>query len=101
MEEDYREDYRNYRKDYRNDYRNYREDYRDYDMRGGRRNYREKDTYNEDLDMVVDELRYLYRKIEDVSEMATNAQEKSTLMKVSQSTKEGYQNLKSLMHKSM
>lgn len=103
MEDDYR-DYRNYRDDYRNyrddDYRSYRRNYRDYDMRGGRRNYRSQDYY-EELEMVVDDIREHYRTLEDISEMATNPQEKQMLMKISQAEKENYHQLKQLMNKSM
>ena len=87
---DYRdEDYRDYR-----DYRNYRDDYRtrDYDRRGGKinrrnyRNYRDK-GYHEELEMVMDDMREQYRKLEDISEMADNQHDKITLMKISQREK--------------
>lgn len=103
-------DYRdNYREDYR-DYRNYRDDYRtrDYDRRGGKlnyrdyrdyrnyRNYREED-YHEELEMVCEDMRETYRKLEDVAEMVTNPQEKNVIMKVAQAEKENYNYLKQIM----
>lgn len=100
-----RDDYRDYREDYR-DYRNYRDDYRtrDYDRRGGRinnrsyRNYREED-YHEELQMVMEAMREMYRKIEDVSEMAENPQDKNAMMKIAQKEKENYMYLKQLSEK--
>lgn len=104
---DYRDDYdnRDYRDDYR-DYRNYRDDYRtrDYDRRGGRinnrnyRNYRHQDYY-EDLEMAMEDMREQYRNLEDISEMATNPQEKNMLMKVAQAEKENYHHLKQMVQK--
>jgi hypothetical protein len=103
---DYRNDrdYRDYRYDDR-DYRNYREDYRrDYDRRGGRRNYRYggdysfRNSYHEELEMVMEDMREQYRKLEDVAEMA-EGQDKSTLMKVAQKEKENYMYVKQLMEK--
>ena len=101
-----RESYRdNYRDDYRYDYRDsYREDYRtrDYDRRGGKinnrnyRNYREQDYY-EELEMVMEDMREHYRKLEDVSEMAHNPQEKNMIMKIAQKEKENYDYLKQMM----
>ena len=74
-------DYRNYR-DYRDD-RNYR-DYRDYDRRGGRmnmRNYRNyREDYHEELEMAMDDMREQFRKLEDISEMAHNMQDKNKLL---------------------
>ena len=92
-------------RDYR-DYRNYRDDYRtrDYDRRGGRinrrsyRNYRHEDYY-EDLEMAMEDMREQYRNLEDISEMATNPQEKNILMKVAQTEKENYHHLKQMMEK--
>lgn len=98
---DYREDYRN---DYRTNYRDdYREDYRtrDYDRRGGKinnRNYRGQDYY-EELQMVMEDMREQYRKIEDVAEMAHNMQDKNMLMKIAQKEKENYNYIKQLMEK--
>lgn len=101
---DYR-DYRNYRddeedRDYR-DYRNYREDYRrrDYDRRGGRRNYRNyrDQGYTEELEMATEDLREHYRTLEDISEMASNQQEKNMLMKVAQTEKEHYKAMKEML----
>lgn len=107
--DDYRYDYRyDNRADYRNDYRtNYRDDYRedyrtrDYDRRGGKinnRNYRSQDYY-EELQMVMEDMREQYRKIEDVSEMAHNMQDKNMLMKIAQKEKENYNYIKQLMEK--
>nr|DAJ75896.1 MAG TPA: hypothetical protein [Caudoviricetes sp.] len=107
--DDYRYDYRyDNRADYRNDYRtNYRDDYRedyrtrDYDRRGGKinnRNYRSQDYYGE-LQMVMEDMREQYRKIEDVSEMAHNMQDKNMLMKIAQKEKENYNYIKQLMEK--
>ena len=98
---DYRGDYRDYRDDYRDDYR------RDYDRRGGRinnrsyrnyRNYREQDYY-EELEMLCYDMKEIHRKIEDVAEMAENAQDKSMLMKIAQKEKENYSYIKQLMEK--
>ena len=102
---DYRDDYRDYR-NYRDDYRDYRDDYRtrDYDRRGGKinrrsyRNYRQEDYY-EDLNMAMEDMREQYRKLEDISEMATNPQEKNMLMKVAQAEKENYHHLKQMVEK--
>ena len=69
-------------------------------MRGGRRNYRSQDYY-EELEMVVDDIREHYRTLEDISEMANNQQEKNMIMKVAQAEKENYHQLKQLMNKSM
>lgn len=107
--DDYRYDYRyDNRADYRNDYRtNYRDDYRedyrtrDYDRRGGKinnRNYRDQDYY-EELQMVMEDMREQYRKIEDVSEMAHNMQDKNMLMKIAQKEKENYNYIKQLAEK--
>ena len=117
-----REDYRNYRDDYRGynnryyddafygNYRdNYREDYRgDYDRRGGRinnrdyRNYRNyREDYHEELEMVMMDMKEGTRKLEDVSEMATNPQEKNMLMRVAQKEKENYMALKQMVDKQM
>lgn len=99
---DNREDYRNYR-DYREDYR------RDYDRRGGKinnrdyrnyRNYRSQDYY-EELEMVMMDMKEGTRKLEDVSEMATNPQEKNMLMRVAQKEKENYMALKQMADKQM
>ena len=106
----YRENYRDdYREDYREDYRNYR-DYnnrRDYDRRGGKinnrdyrnyRNYRSGDYY-EELEMTMEDMREQYRKLEDVSEMAPNQQDKNMLMKIAQKEKENYSYIKQLVEK--
>ena len=99
---DYRDNYRDYR-----DYRNYRDDYnmRDYDLRGGKinnrdyrnyRNYREED-YHEKLEMAMQDMREQYRKLEDISEMVQNPQEKNVITKVAQAEKENYNYLKQIM----
>ena len=124
--ENMRSDYRNYR-DYREDYRDYdnryynenlygnREDYRgdyrtrDYDRRGGKinnrdyrnyRNYREQD-YFEELEMTMEDMREQYRKLEDISEMAHNQQDKNIIMRVAQKEKENYNILKQMTEKQM
>lgn len=101
-------DYRDY--DYRyHDDRNYRDyDYRrDYDRRGGKinnrdyrnyRNYRGGDYY-EELEMTMEDMREQYRKLEDISEMATNQQDKNMLMKIAQREKENYSYIKQLVEK--
>ena len=117
---DYRDmDYRNYR-DYDNSYydemehgsyrdSDYRDDYRtrDYDRRGGKinnrdyrnyRNYRGGDYY-EELEMTMEDMREQYRKLEDISEMATNQQDKNMLMKIAQKEKENYSYIKQLVEK--
>lgn len=106
--------YRSYR-DYRNSYRdggsyrdyrdngNYRDDYRtrDYDRRGGKINNRDyrnyRGDYYEELEMTTEEMRDMYRKLEDISDMITNPQEKNVLMKVAQAEKQNYQQLKQIM----
>ena len=115
-------DYRNYRYDDREDYRyydenihgtrpsyryDYREDYRrDYDRRGGKinnryyKNYREQDYY-EELEMATEDMREQYRKLEDISEMAHNPQEKNVIMRVAQKEKENYMALKQMTEKQM
>lgn len=104
-----RESYRdNYRDDYREDYRDYR-NYRDYDRRGGRinnrdyrnyRNYRGGDYY-EEMEMVTEDMRQQYRKLEDVAEMAHNPQDKNMIMKIAEKEKENYNYLKQMMNKQM
>lgn len=101
-------DYRDY--DYRyHDDRNYRDyDYRrDYDRRGGKinnrdyrnyRNYRGGDYY-EELEMTMEDMREQYRKLEDISEMAPNQQDKNMLMKIAQKEKENYSYMKQLAEK--
>ena len=98
---DYRDNYRDDYRDYRN-YRDYRDDYRirDYDRRGGKMNYRNyRGDYYEELEMCMEDMREGYRKLEDISEMVSNPQEKSTLMKVAQAEKENYHHLKQMMEK--
>lgn len=93
----------------REDYRNYREDYRrDYDRRGGRinnrdyRNYRNyREDYHEELEMVMMDMKEGTRKLEDVSEMATNPQEKNMIMRIAQKEKENYMALKQMTEKQM
>lgn len=115
----YRDNYRDYDNRYYDemehgsyrdsDYRNYRDDYstRDYDRRGGKinnrdyrnyRNYRGGDYY-EELEMTMDDMREQYRKLEDISEMATNQQDKNMLMKIAQKEKENYSYIKQLVEK--
>ena len=115
----YRDNYRDYDNRYYDemehgsyidsDYRNYRDDYRtrDYDRRGGKinnrdyrnyRNYRGEDYY-EELEMTMDDMREQYRKLEDISEMATNQQDKNMLMKIAQKEKENYSYIKQLVEK--
>jgi len=114
---DYRDSYRggNYRDDYRENYRDggsyrdYRdEDYRtrDYDRRGGKinnrdyRNYRNyRGDYHEELEMVMEDMREQYRKLEDISEMMSNPQDKNMLMKIAQKEKENHTYIKQLMEK--
>ena len=92
-------DDRSYRDNYRDDYRT-----RDYDRRGGKinnrdyRNYRGGDYY-EELEMTMDDMREQYRKLEDISEMATNQQDKNMLMKIAQKEKENYSYIKQLVEK--
>lgn len=103
MDMDYRDDYRggNYRSNYRYDYR---DDYRDYDRRGGRRNYRNyrnyrEEDYYEELEMIMEDMREQYRRMEDISEMAHNQQDKTTIMKIAEKTKENYNYIKQLIEK--
>lgn len=110
MRYDNREDYRGSYRDYRDDYRDYRDDYRDdyrrrdYDRRGGRinnrnyRNYRE-DEYHRELEIVMEDMREQYRKIEDIADMAENQQDKNMLMKISQKEKENYNYIKQIAEK--
>lgn len=95
-------DNRSYRDNYRDDYRT-----RDYDRRGGKinnrdyynyRNYRGGDYY-EELEMTMEDMREQYRKLEDISEMATNQQDKNMLMKIAQKEKENYSYIKQLVEK--
>ena len=94
--------YGNSRENYRDDYR----DYRDYDRRGGRinnrnyRNYREQDYY-EEIEMLTEDMREQYRKLEDISEMAHNQQDKNMIMKIAEKEKENYNYLKQLVNKQM
>ena len=80
---------------------------RDYDRRGGKinnrdyrnyRNYRGGDYY-EELEMTMEDMREQYRKLEDISEMATNQQDKNMLMKIAQKEKENYSYIKQLVEK--
>lgn len=95
-------DNRSYRDNYRDDYRT-----RDYDRRGGKinnrdyrnyRNYRGGDYY-EELEMTMEDMREQYRKLEDISEMVTNQQDKNMLMKIAQKEKENYSYIKQLVEK--
>ena len=110
------EDMRMNNRDYNNRYydenmhgnmRDYRDDYRrDYDRRGGRinnrmyRNYREQDYY-EEIEMAMEDMREQYRKLEDISEMAHNTQDKNMIMKIAQKEKENYNYLKQIVNKQM
>lgn len=95
---------RDYRDNYRDDYRDYRDDY-NY-RRGGRRNYRnyrnyrEEDFYGE-LDMVTEDMREQYRRLEDVAQMSPNMQDKNIIMKIAEKEKENYHHLKQLADKQM
>lgn len=102
-------------RNYRYDERNYRYDERDYDRRGGRinnrdyrnyRNYRDnyrdnyrnyREDYREELEMQVEDMREMYRKLEDIADMAENSQDKNTIMRVAQKEKENYHYLKQIM----
>lgn len=121
---DYREDYRNNRGDYRDDYRmNYRDDYRE-NYRGGnyrnnymgnyrnyrdeygrnRRNYRgnyRSEEYTMMLEDIVGDNMELARAYEDVSEMATDSNEKQKLMKIAEREKEHYRYAKEMLEKHM
>ena len=100
----------NYRGDYRYDNReDYRDDYREYDRRGGRinnrnyrnyRNYRSGD-YHEEIEMISEDMREQYRKLEDVAEMAHNPQDKNMIMKIAEKEKENYNYLKQIINKQM
>ena len=92
------------------DYRNYDDmdnrDYRDYDRRGGKinnrdyRNYRNyREDYYEELEMLMEDMREQYRRLEDISEMASNQQDKNMLMKIAQKEKENMSYIKSLVEK--
>ncbi len=99
-------------RDYRYDERNYRYDERDYDRRGGRinnrnyRNYRDnyrdnyrnyREDYREELEMQIEDMREMYRKLEDIADMAENPQDKNTIMRVAQKEKENYHYLKQIL----
>ena len=105
-EEDYR-DRRNYRDDYR-DRRNYRDDY---DYRGdsyrrsnrerNMRNYREKEEYYNMLADAMEDGMELARTYEDISEMASNSKDKSSLMKIAEREKEHYRAVKEMLDHTM
>ena len=101
--DDYRDDYMDYRRNYRDDYRDYRDyrNYRDYDRRGGRRNYRNyrEDDYYGELEMIMEDMREDSRKLEDISEMAHNQQDKTMLIKLAEKEKENYKYIKQMMEK--
>ena len=105
--ENYRDDYReDYRDNYRDNYRDYYRDYvrRNYDRRGGKINNRDYKNYRdggyyEELEMTMEDMREQYRKLEDISEMASNIQDKNMLMKIAQKEKENYNYIKQLMEK--
>ena len=121
---DYRDDYRNdYREDYREDYRgnnrggsyrdeysgrNNRGSYRDYRDEYGRNrrnyrgsNYRSQEEYTMMLEDIVDDGMELARNYEDVSEMATDNNEKQKLMKMAEREKEHYRTVKQMLQKHM
>ena len=79
--------------------------YRDYDNRGGRMNYRNyrnyREDYHEELEMVMEDMREGYRKLEDVGEMAHNPQDKNVIMRVAQKEKENYMTLKQIADREM
>ena len=117
---DYREDYRNNRGDYRDDYRmNYRDDYRGGNYRnnymGNYRNYRDEygrnrrnyrgnyrsEEYTMMLEDIVGDNMELARAYEDVSEMATDSNERQKLMKIAEREKEHYRYAKEMLEKHM
>ena len=109
----------NYRDNYRDDYReDYREDYRDEYGRNqrdrygrNRRNYRyyrdyrdyrsQRDEYENMLEEIVDDSMELARAYEDVSEMASNVNEKQKLMKMAEREKEQYRMIKEMLETHM
>ena len=97
----YRDDYRD--RNYRGNYRMYRDDYgmnrRNYRDRYGR-NYRSQE-YTMMLEEIVDDGMELARAYEDVSEMATDSNEKQKLMKMSEREKEHYRTVKEMLQKHM
>ena len=96
-----RMDYRD--KNYRDNYRMYRDDYgrygRNYRDRYGR-NYRSQE-YTMMLEDIIDDGMELARAYEDVSEMATDGNEKQKLMKMSEREKEHYKTVKEMLEKHM
>ena len=54
--------------------------------------------FSEELEMLSEDMREQYRKLEDISEMA-DAQDRNMLMKIAQKEKENYSYLKQLMEK--
>lgn len=99
MNTDYR-DYRDYRDDYRS-YRDYRNGYREYDMRGGRPNYRNyrDDEYKAEVEKCMYEAKERHREFEDLAEMAKNPEERNLLMKIALREKEHYENLKQMVER--
>ena len=63
------------------------------------RNYRE--DYHEELEMAMEDMREQFRKLEDISEMAHNMQDKNMIMKIAQKEKENYMALKQIIDKEM
>ena len=47
----------------------------------------------------MEDMREQYRKLEDISEMADNPQEKNAIMKIAQKEKENYMMLKQIVEK--
>ena len=58
-----------------------------------------EEDYYEELEMTMEDMRETYRKLEDISEMAENPQEKNVLMKIAQKEKENYSYIKQMMDK--
>lgn len=120
---EYREDYRDdYREDYRAGGNNRGESYRGESYRGGsyrggnnrayrdeygrnrrayRGSYRSQDEYIMMLEEIVSDNMELARAYEDVSEMATDSNERQKLMKIADREKEHYRYAKEMLEKHM
>lgn len=96
-----RKDYRyDYRDDYDMDYRRgdgRRRSYRMYRDRYGR-NYR-TDEYRECLEDIMEDTMELARDYEDVSEMASNTNDKKKLMQMAEREKEHHRYVKEMLEK--
>lgn len=96
-----RKDYRyDYRDDYDMDYRRgdgRRRSYRMYRDRYGR-NYR-TDEYRECLEDIMEDTMELARDYEDVSEMASNTNDKKKLMQMAEREKEHHRYIKEMLEK--